>query len=1077
MPSTLTFKRSALSLLAAALAAPLATFAAPLTLSTAPAGTKFKPAAPNVIVSVDDSGSMGLSGMATLRDALRDTFSATNVPDGEIRLAWQAMSGCFRIPSGDDCKNENELRVLDAAQRRRFMTWVDTLTVRSGTPSHRMLFNAGEYLKSEPGVNSPWASVPGVRQEPMLSCRKAYNLFMTDGGWNSPFGNGNGGPNDLTPWNDSNPVAASTIGNADGTRRTLGDGSTVYDPTKDETRVYRDSFGSALFPSVHGTAPLPTLSDLAFHYWATDLQPTMANSVAPKVVRKGDQSFTSGSAATTLPEFWNPRNDPATWQHMTTYTVGFNAAANWNGTAAMPKFGTDTWTGDSYEGLVTGTAAWTDAITANEMTRMPELWHMALNSRGKFVPAPTATSLSAAFKDILNDIQADKSTPITSVAGSSSSSRVGSSLFASSYTGTDWSGQVRGFAVNAGATTVTEGLWGQTVATSGSPAVPHTTATLMDAESADWPSQRLVLSSKTTSAGAGASSTVGIAWSWDNLSPGQQTALATVDGVLDTSPTAVATAQSRLSYLRGDRTLEQGHTPAGPFRTRGSRHGDIVNSQIWYTAGRPAAGYGQDGYTTFRADNATRASMVYVGANDGMLHGFDAATGRELMAYVPEGVHSALPQLTKPNYQHRYFVDGSPFTADIYTGASTKWRTYLAGFPGMGGKGYFVLDVTTPSTFSTTAASELVVLDKTAGALDADIGHITGAPARERGNTSITRQITKMNNGRWALVIGNGYNSSSEKAVLLIQYLDAGKELIKITADGTGGNGNGLSTPRLVDLNGDNTPDAVYAGDLRGNLWKFDLSSTNASQWSVAFAGAPLFVAQDGAQTAQRQPIATAPLWVAHPDGGLMIVFATGKNLTDADRSDTSRQTIYGVYDKFSSPSAITGGRTVLTEQTVSGASTATTTDSQSALWTVSANAVDYTGPPPRRGWFLDLPLSRERAIDNPAWFAGDLVDIASLIPGQGVANPDEETCEAPTVASRRYLTTLNAISGARPDSRIYAYTETGDSRSRIETALSVELRSKDGNTETGVRPDAKPSTVRTPPKRVSLYPSWRQLQ
>lgn len=190
MPSTPTFKRSAFSLLAAALAAPLATVAAPLTLSTAPAGTKFKPAAPNVIVSVDDSGSMGFSGMATLRDALRDTFSATNVPDGEIRLAWQAMSGCFRIPSGGDCKNENELRVLDAAQRRRFMTWVDTLTVRSGTPSHRMLFNAGEYLKSEPGVNSPWASVPGVRQEPMLSCRKAYNLFMTDGGWNSPFGNG-----------------------------------------------------------------------------------------------------------------------------------------------------------------------------------------------------------------------------------------------------------------------------------------------------------------------------------------------------------------------------------------------------------------------------------------------------------------------------------------------------------------------------------------------------------------------------------------------------------------------------------------------------------------------------------------------------------------------------------------------------------------------------------------------------------------------------------------------------------------------------------------------------------------------
>ncbi|MBC7392892.1 MAG: hypothetical protein H7340_06120, partial [Variovorax sp.] len=133
--------------------------AAPLSLSMSPAGTAYRQPAPNVIVSVDDSRSMNVSGMATLRSALKDTFSAANVPDGSIRLAWQAMTGCYTIPAGGDCKNQNAMRVLDATQRGRFQQWVDTLAPQGATPSHRMLFNAGQYLKSAPGVDSPWASV------------------------------------------------------------------------------------------------------------------------------------------------------------------------------------------------------------------------------------------------------------------------------------------------------------------------------------------------------------------------------------------------------------------------------------------------------------------------------------------------------------------------------------------------------------------------------------------------------------------------------------------------------------------------------------------------------------------------------------------------------------------------------------------------------------------------------------------------------------------------------------------------------------------------------------------------------
>jgi type IV pilus assembly protein PilY1 len=128
--------------------------AAPLQFSTAPPGSNYRKPAPNVIVSMDDSGSMatkdsaGVSGIETLRNALIDTFSEANVPDGSIRLAWQSMARCYTIPAGA-CGNLNQMRVLDSTHRSNFMTWVGTLAASGYTPSHRMLLNAGEYLRTD----------------------------------------------------------------------------------------------------------------------------------------------------------------------------------------------------------------------------------------------------------------------------------------------------------------------------------------------------------------------------------------------------------------------------------------------------------------------------------------------------------------------------------------------------------------------------------------------------------------------------------------------------------------------------------------------------------------------------------------------------------------------------------------------------------------------------------------------------------------------------------------------------------------------------------------------------------------
>lgn len=656
---------------------------------------------------------------------------------------------------------------------------------------------------------------------------------------------------------------------------------------------------------------------------------------------------------------------------------------------------------------------------------------------------------------------------LSSLAASSRSNRQDSTLFASGYDPSGWSGWVTGFRVDGATLRVdAAGLWGDVPATAATaeaaarPARPHTTASLMDAHDETWPAARLVLSARTD----GRTST-GISWEWTALSMAQQRALRTVDGVLDRHPGAEARARDRMAHVRGDRSKEQSATPGGPLRARPSRQGDIVNSKLWRVAARQG-----------------RRSMLYVGGNDGMLHGFDAASGEEQIAYLPEGQHAKATMLTRPGYRHAYFVDGSPLSGDLYLGQrggrdASRRSTYLAGFPGAGGRGYFVLDVTDPDAFDAANARALVVLDITATSgvtgMDHDIGHITGDPAVEPGDPSTSRQITRMNNGRWALVIGNGVNSTDERAVLLIQYLDKGKELVKIPTevDRETGRGNGLATPRLIDLDGDGTPDLAYAGDLHGNLWKFDLGAANENGWKLAFDGVPLFVAKDPSEAALPQPITTAPVWKAHPAGGLMLAFGTGRALTVADRADRQVQTVYGIRDDTPSGRRPGHGRgAVLTGRDRLVTQTLRSDDAAQGFGTVSSHQVTYTGSQGRDGWFLDLPVAGERVLQNPGWFEGDLIDIWSAVP----ATSDD----AGGSAVQRFLTTIDIIHGAAPQSVLYldAPSATSGQASRVETGASIGIRSD--NEETGLSaPNTAAAPVRQRLGKVMRRASWRQMQ
>jgi Tfp pilus tip-associated adhesin PilY1 len=282
--------------------------------------------------------------------------------------------------------------------------------------------------------------------------------------------------------------------------------------------------------------------------------------------------------------------------------------------------------------------------------------------------------------------------------------------------------------------------------------------------------------------------------------------------------------------------------------------------------------------------------VIYAGSNDGMLHAFDATTGAEIFAYVPNLVFGHLELLTDTAYTHRFYVDLTPTVkkdAGILGGTTT--RALLVGGLGKGGKGYFALDITGAKTITTETGLASRVLWEFPKTDDPDMGYSFSKPVIVKSNDFTYP---------WLVMFGNGYNSDSGKSMLYIVDPATGVLIRKIEADP--GPDNGLSSPVAVDVTYDGKVDFVYAGDLKGQLWKFDLSSDSISEWKAAFSdGAslkPLFHARGPGGVAQ--PITTRPDIMYHPEKhGLLVCFGTGRFLGDEDITDTATQSIYGVWD------------------------------------------------------------------------------------------------------------------------------------------------------------------------------------
>jgi type IV pilus assembly protein PilY1 len=573
-------------------------------------------------------------------------------------------------------------------------------------------------------------------------------------------------------------------------------------------------------------------------------------------------------------------DDPAYWQHMVNFTVSF-------GLDGSLVYGADT-----LQKLTNGTVSW-PSISANEASseipkKIDDLWHAAVNSRGGFYSAADPQAFVDALTDAFAQVQARTG---SSSAMVSNTARLGTSsrIYQASSSSGDWSGELTAYPLNSSDGSLGTAVW------QASKKLPAASA-------------RMIYTRTTSPAKT-------VLFNWAKLDSTQQAALNK-----NATGTTDGNGALRLDWLRGDQSKELSQSN-GLFRTRNNLLGDIVNSSPVMVSNQDY-GVGDASFITSKAD---RPPMLYVGANDGMLHGFKEADGVEQFAYIPAETVSKMNLLTDKEYpkSHQYLVDGSPRVGDAKLNG--QWKTVLLGSTGAGGKSVFALDVTDPTQFGTSS----VLWEFTS----ADMGYTIPQPT-----------MGQLAGDSWAALIPNGYGSAEQEGKLVVLDLEKGTPLSVLHTNASMiGKLNGLSTPVPVDLDGDRKTDLLYAGDLLGNIWRFDVRSSDSKDWSTRLIYTAC--ADANCSTSNRQPITARPMVIAHPNGGVMVLFATGSYFTNEDRSSTQLQSLYGVWDKLeATPTVIT--KSDLVQQSILPELSATNTR------VISNNEVNYGS---KRGWYLNL--------------------------------------------------------------------------------------------------------------------------
>ena len=762
-----------------------------------------------------------------------------------------------------------------------------------------------------------------------------------------------------------------------------------------------------------------SLADVAQYYYATDLRPDSDNVVKP-----------AGNAA---------EDDKATWQHMSTYVIGMGVSGtlkydknykNGAGDFADLRTGKKTW------------PVWPTEGTSNYEQRqsIDDFWHTAVNGRGLYFSANDPKAIEAGLSEVFTDIRAAMGSGAGVAVSSALVSADSHYAYGATYKTGRWSGDLLAYKIDpqSGQRTQIEGWSARARLDARDQAKDPRTIYFMDGTTRKPFTWSALGSLQSNFNGTHASSRLA---QYDQMSTAQKEA---------------ALGQNLVDFIRGDQSKE-GFTKdqnGRLYRTRESRLGDIIGSQPLYV-GEPLHKYRDAGHSAFRLAQRGRTPMVYVGGNDGMLHAFYAevdprassieggkqvqTAAREAWAFVPTTVMPELPRLASVSYEggHRYFVDGSPVTADIQAGGT--WKTILVGGFNKGGKGYYALDITNPQD-----PKPLWEVNSTS---ISTMGHSFGRPL-----------VSKLPDGRWAVFLTSGYNNTDNKGYLYVLDANDGSPIHTIATTGSGLReiNNFVRNPAI-----DNTTQLLYGGDLEGNVWRFEFNKDGSAKSAKK-------VVQLVDERSKPQPITTrmelVPTSAATERPRILV--GTGRLFGSYDLADKSTQSVYGFDDNMdgmSGESLRSRLNQMLLESSTGAGGQRTRTIK------CLGNSTDCKDD--AKGWYVDLLDSGER-VNIDMRLANSTLVIASNVP-----SPD--VCLAGGYGWINYLnfnTGQAVIQGPDGKGDVSTIVD-GSTISGHATTITGDGKATDHISTTGV--GDKPLDVDIPyaaPKPLGRRISWREL-
>lgn len=882
--------------------------------------------------------------------------SRAKLSKAAISRSFASFSPSFKIAWQELNRNSafNNLAKFETGHRANFFTWLFGAPTSGGTPLRASFKRAGELFEQDSSYTSP--DYPGL-----LSCQQNFHIAISDGGWNGGL--------------------SGTFQQDDTSQGISGDTGT---PENSNTPLYASmGYTGTGAQKIYNYAQDNYLADVAFDSWIRDLRPNIPNYV-PRY--KKDYTDHDGAALTFTgladewesPEFvWNPKNDPAYWQHLVTYNVGMglNASrvenhANGN-TTTCNTVGVADSKDSVYQSLRANSP--TSCVWPNNV--IDDVWHSSINSRGDFFSANDPTELINALNEVVTNIieRTARGSTSTVTSGVVTDDTL---AYSPSFDSSSWSGTLVARTVNDNGT-FNDVEWDANCVLTGG----H-----CDSIGGTVPQQStryLYAYDKSTDSVV----------PFDTSLPAtlksqiQLSALDYAGSIFGTVITA-GDVNNIIEYVAGDRSNETAN--GGTFRDRKGLMADIINSTPTIVRG-PGEFYddlywpdnsteNSNPYLDFKIAQKDRKNMVYIGANGGMLHAFETAEdgsgAEERWAFMPS---EAVPNIHHlPSNKHHSFVNANTVVRDVFINGS--WRTILIGGMRYGGQGFYALDITNAASRQPTVLWEFTDED------DADLGFTYGEAEIVRLSST----------GEWVALLPNGYNNSEKDhtnlgdprnilsltgtSVLYVVRLSDG-QLIKKFDSGVGAatTPNGMASPVAVDSEYYGAPgqpigldlgaDYAYAGDLYGNLWKFDLSSPNPGSWSMS-------AVVSAGSAPDVLPITVKPRVIAVPDAqqskenDVIVIYGTGKYIETPDRdTNIGDQYLVGLVDGLESTNTnLNISDPSFIEQSFGGGGRYRTLTNREVNLSV------------QNGWKIKLPEQGERIFNPLALFGTELLIATSNI-------------------------------------------------------------------------------------------------